>query len=427
MKQFSASRRIFSVLAVAMLSGAPMRSMAQNAAKFNDYGWPEGADEKVSAKSVAWLKDKGWWPLQIAFQPPWSGQNTINLVMDKKGLLAKRGIESKLQAFPSGPAINEVIISGRFQFGNGGNFPFTSLIDKNIPVKTIAVINTNLMHAVLVPLDSKIKSFKDFKGSNPPATIGIVTGSSAEFYIQAAAKANGIEIGKDIILKNMPPGEQMAMPKGIDAVVPWDPTPTIMSKERKNARIISDSYPYNIYEGTFYVRQEVIDNAPDVVQAFTDAIAEATLWIRKNPDAAVDVMQEDPNLKNYSKEILRQQISAYNLLYKPNYIYPIPVFWGRANEPIYTWLYENKRIQNKLTGIDFARAVDTRFMDKTFEKLGWATITRPPFLPATWSAPMDKTPYPTYMNPLNTTKPQVFPEKGDLTRDWSYDGKLYKK
>jgi len=283
------------------------------------------------------------------------------------------------------------------------------------------------MHAVLVPLDSKIKSFKDFKGSNPPATIGIVTGSSAEFYIQAAAKANGIEIGKDIILKNMPPGEQMAMPKGLDAVVPWDPTPTIMVKERKNARIISDSFPYNIYEGTFYVRQEVIDNAPDVVQAFTDAIAEATLWIRKNPDAAVDVMQEDPNLKNYSKEILRQQISAYNLLYKPNYIYPIPVFWGRANEPIYTWLYENKRIQNKLTGIDFARAVDTRFMDKTFEKLGWATITRPPFLPADWSAPMDKTPYPTYMNPFNTSKPQVFPEKGDLTRDWSFDGKVYKK
>jgi sulfonate transport system substrate-binding protein len=66
-------------------------------------------------------------------------------------------------------------------------------------------------------------------------------------------------------------------------------------------------------------------------------------------------------------------------------------------------------------------------MDKTFEKLGWATITRPPFLPASWTAPMDKTPYPTYMNPLNTTTPQAFPEKGDLTRDWSYDGKTYKK
>jgi ABC-type nitrate/sulfonate/bicarbonate transport system substrate-binding protein len=427
MKKFSASRLKSSLLAIALLSSVSMVSMAQNTTKFNDYGWPEGATEQVSAKSVAWLKEKGWWPLQIAFQPPWSGQNTVNLVMDKKGLLSKRGIESKLQAFSSGPAINEVIISGRFQFGNGGNFPFTSLIDKNVPVKTIAVINTNLTHAVLVPLDSKINSFKDFKGSNPPATIGIVTGSSAEFYIQAAAKANGIEIGKDIILKNMPPGEQMAMPKGIDAVVPWDPTPTIMVKERKNAKIISDIFPYNIYAGTFYVRQEVIDNAPDVVQAFTDAIAEATLWIRKNPNAAVAVMKEDPNLKNYSNEILLEQILAYNLLFKPNYIYPIANFWGSANEPIYSWLYDNKRIQKKLTGKDFANAVDARFMDKTFEKLGWATITKPPFLPASWSAPLDKTPYPTYMNPLNTKTPQVFPEKGDLTRDWSFDGKTYTK
>lgn len=394
---------------------------------FNEYGWPNNANEKISQKSVTWLKEKGWWPIQVAFQAPWSGQNTVNLVMVRKGLLAKRGVEANLQAFPSGPAINEVIISSRFQFGNGGNFPFTSLIDKNIPVKTIAVINTNLMHAVLVPNDSKIKSFKDFKGSNPPATFGIVTGSSAEFYIQAAAKANGIVIGKDIILKNMAPGEQMAMPKGIDAVVPWDPTPSIMVKERKNARIVSDSFPYNIYEGTFYVRQEMIDNVPDVVQAYTDAVAEATLWIRKNPDAAVTVMQEDPNLKNYSKEILRQQIQAYNLDPKPNYIYPIPLFWGRANEPIYTWLYENKRIQNKLTGVDFARAVDHTFMDKTFDKLGWTVPKQPPFLPSDWAAPMDQTPYPKYLNPSNATKPQVFPEKGDLTRNWAFNGQVFKK
>lgn len=395
--------------------------------KFNDYGWPSNEDKKVSVKSVKWLQEKGWWPLQIAFQSPWSGQNTPNVVMDRKGLLSKRGIEAKFQSFPSGPAINEVIISGRFQFGNGGNFPFSSLIDKNIPVKTIAVINTNVLHATVVPIDSKIKSMKDFKGSNPPATIGLVTGSGAEFYIQASAKTNGLEIGKDIILKNMPISEQMAMPKGLDAAVPWDPAATIMTQERKNSRYIDDIYPYNIYEGTFYVRQELIDNVPDVVQAFTDAIAEATLWIRKNPDQAADLLQEDPNLKNYSKEILRQQILAYNNLYKPTYIYPIPLFWGEANEPIYNWLYENKRTQNKLTASDFAKAVDTQFMDRTFSKLGWAIPKRPPFLPTNWNAPLDKTPYPPYMTPISTTVPQVFPEKGDLVKDWEFDGKKYKK
>ena len=404
----------------ALVLAAP--ALAQQ--KATDWGWPQ-LYEKISDKSVQWLKDKGWWPLQIAFQPPWSGQNTINLVMDKQGLLAKRDIEAKLQAFPSGPAINEVMISGRFQVGNGGNFPFTSLVDKNIPIKAIAVINVNLLHAMVVPNDSPLKSLKDLKGSNPAATVGIVTGSSAEFYFQMSAAYHGLELGKDIILKNMPPGEQMALPKGLTGVVPWDPTPTIMVEERKNGRLLDTSFPYNVYEGNFYVRQELIDNVPDVVQAFNDAAVEATLWTRLNPEAAVKSMQEDPNLKNYSPEILLQQVKAYNNLYKPTYMYPLAEFWGKANEPIFNWLYQQKRIQRPLKAADFANAVDKRFMDKTFAKLGWAIPKVPPFIPANWPGQFDKMPYPEYSTPVNTKTPQAFPEKGDLVKPWSFAGKTY--
>ena len=103
MKALTITRRVFSALAIAMVAGLALPAAAQTT-QFTDYGWPEGADEKISPKSIAWLKEKGWWPIQVAFQPPWSGQNTINLVMDKKGFLAKRGVEAKWQAFPSGPS-----------------------------------------------------------------------------------------------------------------------------------------------------------------------------------------------------------------------------------------------------------------------------------------------------------------------------------
>jgi ABC-type nitrate/sulfonate/bicarbonate transport system substrate-binding protein len=399
-------------------------SSPAGAQQFTEWGWPEPY-EKISEKSVAWLKEKGWWPITVAFQAPWSGQNTINIVMDRQGLMAKRGVEAKWQAFPSGPAINEVMVAARAQVGNGGNFPFTSLLDKKIPVKTIGILSPNLLHATVVPNDSKIKSLADFKGHTPPATIGIVTGSSAEFYFQAAAQHAGIEIGKDVILKNMPPGEQMAMPKGIDAVVPWDPTPTLMVEERKNGRIVDSIFPYNMYEGNFYVRQELIDNVPDVVQAFADAFVEATLWTRAYPEKAADLMREDQTLKNFSREILLQQIKAYNNLYKPTYVYPHADFWGAANEPIFNWLHQNKRIQNPLKGKDFASAVDASYMDRTFAKLGWAIPKQPPFLPAGWTGRPDKTPYPDYVHALNTQTPQPFPEKGDLTKPWSFGGKVF--
>ena len=394
------------------------------AQQFSAWGWPQPY-EKVSDKSVAWLKEKGWWPMTVAFQPPWSGQNTINIVMDRQNLMGSRGIEAKWQGFPSGPAINEVMVSARAQVGNGGNFPFTSLLDKKVPVKAIAILSPNLLHATVVPLDSPVKSLKDLKGGAEPATIGIVTGSSSEFYFQMAAQVHGLQLGKDVILKNMPPGEQMAMPKGISGVVPWDPTPTMMVEERKNGRIVDSIFPYNMYEGNFYVRQELIDNAPDVVQAFADAYVEATLWIRLNPQKAADLMAEDPNLKNFSKAILLQQIVAYNNLYKPTYIYPLAKFWGEANEPIFNWLHQNKRIQNPLKGKDFEAAVDARFLERSFAKVGWTIPKQPPFIPANWTGKLDKVPYPDYVHAINTKSPQPFPEKGDLAKPWSFGGKSY--
>ena len=409
--------------AVALMLGAmPGVSLGQTGN--TPWGWPLPY-ERVSDKSVQWLKDKGWWPVQVAFQAPWSGQNTVNIVMDRQDFLKKRGVEAKWQAFPSGPAINEVLVSARFQVGSGGNFPFTSLLDKNVPVTAIAIESPNLLHALVVPTDSPLKSIKDLKGSNPPATIGLVTGSSAEFYFQMATQMNDIQIGKDVVMKNMPPGEQMAMPRGLAGVVAWDPTPAMMVEERKNGKIIDAIFAYNMYEGQFYVRSELVENVPDVVQAFSDSFAEATLWTRLYPDKAADLMAEDPNLKNYSKSILLQQIQAYNNLYKPTYIYPHAQFWGEVNEPIFKWLYEQKRITRPLTAKDFAQAVDSRFMQRTFTKLGWNVPKEPPFLPAGWKGSPSKPPYPEYIHPINTTTPQTFPAQGDLAKPWTFGGKSF--
>ena len=81
---------------LAGLTAVPGSAHAQT--RFTEWGWPQPY-EKVSDKSVEWLKRRGWWPIQVAFQAPWSGQNNINIVMDRQGLLAKRGVEAKWQAF----------------------------------------------------------------------------------------------------------------------------------------------------------------------------------------------------------------------------------------------------------------------------------------------------------------------------------------
>jgi ABC-type nitrate/sulfonate/bicarbonate transport system substrate-binding protein len=394
------------------------------AQSFTDWGWPQPY-EKVSDKSIAWLKEKGWWPIGVGWQGPFSGQNTINVVMDKAGLLEKRGLEAKFQSFAAGPDVNEAVASARVQVGNGGNFPFTSLLDRGVPVRAIAVVAPNLKHSTVVPIDSPIKTLADFKGSNPPATIGIVTGSSAEFYFTQAAEVIGLQIGKDVILKNMPPGEQLLMAKGIGAVVPWEPSVTIITDDRKSGREADTIFPYNFYEGMFYVRQELIDNVPDAVQAISDAFMEATLWIRLNPDKAADFLAAEPMLKVYGKPLLLQQTELYNNLYKPTYSFPFAKLWGEENARIAKWLKDRNRLTKTLTAKDYEDSFDVRFMTRTYEKLGWKVPAQAPFLPANWSGTIGKLPYPTYAN-VNTLKsPQPWPESGDLTKPWTFNGKTY--
>jgi len=410
------------VLAISPLSQAT----AQNS---TEWGFPQPY-ERISAKSIEWMKSKGWWPMSVAYQPPWSGQNAIFAVMNQQKLLQARGIDVTFQTFSSGPALNEVFISGRAQVGNGGNFPMNTLIDRNVPVRVVAIMSPGLRHQLIVPNDSPLKRMEDLRGGNPatkePWVIGIATGSSAEFYLQLSLAANKLTIGKDVTFRNMPPPEQALLPKGIDAVVPWDFTNSLILNERKAGRALEAHYNYVMYLGVTYVRQELVDNVPDVVQALTDAIAEAQLWMRSNPEKAVDALLEDPNLKLQPKSLLSQQIAEYNNHFKPTYLYPHTAFWFQENKNTVNWLYENKRMKTPLTEDEFRAVFRPEFMGKTFEKLGWAIPKTPPFIPAGWKGKVGEPPYPEYLTYLNMKGPQAFPEKGDLVKPWTFKGRTYR-
>jgi hypothetical protein len=88
------------------------------------------------------------------------------------------------------------------------------------------------------------------------------------------------------------------------------------------------------------------------------------------------------------------------------------------------YIYSN-RITRPLAAKDFADAVDARYMDRTFAKLGWAVPKQPPFLPAGWKGDPGKPPFPEYMHAINSKTPQAFPEKGDLVKAWSFGGKSF--
>ena len=407
------------------LATPPVLSQQAARTDFTDWGWPLPY-RRVSAASIRWLRAKGWWPLQVAWQSPFSGQNTIMVVMRDLNLLGRRGIQSQFHAFEAGPPINEAFLGGRAQVGVGGNFPLTTLLDRDAPVAVLAILAPNLAHAVVVPRESHVQKLADFKGRREPAVVGIVTGSSAEFFFQSAAQVTGLDIGKDVVLKPMPPAEQALLPRGVDAVVPWDPTVALITEVRKTGRVVEWIFPYNFYQGNLYVSRELAENAPDVAQAITDAYIEAALWIRRYPEEALELMVREPTLRIFPRALLRHQIRLYNLLYKPTALFVHADFWAEENARIARWLRGVGRLTREITRETYLRAFQPQFMAETFARLGWKVPARPVFLPPDWKGEIGKLPYPEYYNAATLKAPQPFPERGDLVRAWWFGGKLYR-
>lgn len=393
---------------------------ADKTTAYTDWGWPLPY-QKVSDKSVKWLKDKGWWPLKLGTQPAFTGFFT----WQEKGFAKQRGLEIEFVRLMTGPAINEAAASGNVHAGFQGNFPFITLIANKVPVKAIGIAQVNNLSATLVPPGSPINSLKDLKKISPTPAFGIVSGSSAEFYFQAAAEFNGLVVGKDVILTNMPPAEMATMPKGLTGVVQWDPWVTEQVEMRKNAKMIDTVFAYNFYHGAFWIRDEIIKNAPDVAQALADMYVESILWSRLHFDESIAVYTNDTSHRWFKKELMVPFFKLWVVNYKPTWMHVDPRFWAIEDSRIVDWLYKTGRLKEKLSVDDLAGYFVPDFMNRTFDKLGWAKPKIPTFLPKNWSGQVGKLPYPESYHVNNLKQPLPFPEKEDLVGKWYFNGKSF--
>ncbi len=160
--------------------------------------------------------------------------------------------------------------------------------------------------------------------SEKPA-FGIVVGSSAEFYFAEALRSHGLDANKDVILKNMKPTDMLIMPAGLTGSVQWAPYIWDHLLLRKNARQIDSIFDYNFYMGNFWVRNELIENVPDVVQALVDGYAEGILFTRNDLAAANKTFQADVMYRGYPLEMINLINERANNLYKPNWFFQIPI------------------------------------------------------------------------------------------------------
>lgn len=391
---------------------------------FTDWGWPMPY-EKVSQKSIDWLRKKGWLPLSIGFFADLPGYASQYATMKKLDLLGKRGLPVKYTSFLSGPPILEAFIGGQTQVTGYGDLPFWTTVARNNPAVAYAMTAVNYEAAMLVRHDSPLKSIQDLKGRKEPVVIGTLLGSFLEFYISAAADHIGLKINKDYKLAGMTLREAQFLPKGVDAVVSYDPFVTV-TLNRKIGRKIDDAFPYYFNKGYDFLRTELHENVPDVVQAICDANMEATLYHRFAIAKAVATYHDDPRVATaYTRELFLDQTKKYVTLYKPTFKYLHADFWAKQDIEVAKSQYQKKRMPRLLTEADMKNAFVPQYMEKTLKKLGFTVPKQPVFLPADWNGTVGKPPYPSYDNFSTMKNPQVFPGPGDLSKPWKFKGKTY--
>lgn len=390
-----------------------------------DWGWPQPY-QQVSTKSVEWLKSKGWWPLQVAWNPLWSDGNLTMFVMQKYELLKKRGVDAEFPQFLVAGLMNEAYVPGRIQVAHAGSLGLLRVIDLKVP--TVALLAYPAQRqGFVVRMDSPIKNglidLKSQRVLKRPAVLGTPIGSATHQGLLVAARVLGLEEGKDFVLKNTGLADILAMPEGIDGFLVWEPNLLMMTEILKNGRIVELLDNYLVFNGYAYMRGEIEQNAPDVVQAYTDAFVEARLLARQKPAEVLAAFAADPSQRGRDPKFIARDAEIHVFNPKPTVNYPDAAFWIPLEVYQAGVMTDAGVLKRKFGDADFAPILKPNYLANTYTKLGWKVPARPPFLPADWKGRATQPPYPPYG--IMQMGKQPFPEPQDLTRGWVFDGKTF--
>jgi sulfonate transport system substrate-binding protein len=402
----------------------PIESKAQSGS--TEWGWPQPY-RQISGKSIEWLKSKGWWPLQVSWNPLWSDGNLTMYTMQKYGLLKKRGIEADFPQFLVAGLMNEAYVPGRIQVAHAGSLGLLRVVDLKIPTLALVAYPAQRQGFVVrhdSPLTGGIADLKDQRVLKRPAVVGTPIGSATHQGLLVAARVLGLVEGKDYILKNTGLADILAMPAGIDAFCVWEPNLLMMTEVIKNARIVELLDNYLVFNGYAYMRGEIEQNAPDVVQAYADAFVEARLLARQKSAEVLAAFAADPSQRGRDPKFIARDAEIHVFNPKPTVNYPDPAFWAPLETYQAAVMADAGVLKRRFVEADFKSVLKPNYLANTYAQLGWKVPSKPTFLPAGWNGHIGQPPYPPYG--IMQMGKQTFPEPADLAKEWVFDGKTYR-
>ena len=199
--------------------------------------------------------------------------------------------------YSSGGPITNQMMANKLNFGVMGDYPLIVNGAKfqatdSLRTKYIAGTGYNLKgsgNAIVVPVSSEIYSIDELKGKD----VSVPVGSAAWGMLLKGMQDIGFS-SKDYMLKNQSPavGAANIAASKIDAHADFCPWSELMEFRGTGRKIYDGSETGVPYLHGVVVREDFVDQYPEVATAFIKAVYEAGEWIREDPIKAVDLMEK---------------------------------------------------------------------------------------------------------------------------------------
>ena len=209
----------------------------------------------------------------------------------EQGFFEDRGLDVELVTAQGGAAIVPAVISGEFDFGFSN---ITSLLvaqTKGLPLKVVAAGDSTTgkpgedFAAVVAPQGSSIAGPADLAGRTVAVNTlnNIGTTTISKVVEDAGGDASTINF-VELPFPDMP----AALAEGrIDAAWGLEPFLTIMRNQ--GATPVTWNYAEtdpNLVIAAYFTTQQKVEENPELVEAFTEAMNESLQYAQDNPDAA---------------------------------------------------------------------------------------------------------------------------------------------
>lgn len=230
-----------------------------------------------------------------------------------QGFFAEEGLEIELSNGQGADKVMTAVLTGQADIGFAG-------AEASVYVYNEGKEDHGVVFAQLTNGDGTFllgrEADPDFKWTDlkGKTVIGGRKGGMPAIVLQYVLKKNGLEAGKDVLIDTTM--QFAAMPGAFiggqgDYVIIFEPTASSMEKEGKGYILASlgaesGEVPYTSY----FTKKSTIENNPEMVQKFTNAIYKGQLWVDSHsPEEIAQAVK--PHFPDEDDEILISSVKRY--------------------------------------------------------------------------------------------------------------------